>query len=273
MPLPGGVWRNGECRREYAFKPLTGDVELALAGSGEPDCSRPERVTAALTAALSEVGGVSATPESVRQLTIADRQFLTRQLASRLGRDGLWLTARCGDCDARYDLYVDQSSLPAKQGSDDSPYVTVGTSRGDCRLRLPTGADQEAVAALEDPEDALPTLVQRCLVAAGGREIDPEDGAPRPVFDDDDLERIDRALEEAAPEVTLRVQASCPECGTTNHVWVDPYACLEDGGDLFAEIHQLASSYHWSESEILALTPRRRRLYLRLVDREREMVR
>ncbi|MDH3403452.1 MAG: hypothetical protein OES32_06420 [Acidobacteriota bacterium] len=271
MLLPGGVWRNGEWLREFAFEPLTGAIELALATIGEPGRSRPEKVTAALAAALREVGGSPATPESVRRLTIADRQFLTRQLAAQLGRDGLWLTARCGHCDAHYDFYVEQSILPAKQGRADSPYVTVETSRGRCRLRLPTGADQEAVAALDEPDGALAALVERCLVAVGESEVDAEDGM-RPPFDDDDLERIDRALEEAAPEVTLWVQAACPECAGINQVWVDPYACLEDGGELFVEIHQLAMGYHWSESDILSLTPARRRLYLRLLDAERKLV-
>ena len=54
---------------------------------------------------------------------------------------------------------------------------------------------------------------------------------------------------------------------------LDPYVCLgaADGG-LFLDIHILASVYHWSEREILAMPRERRRLYLSLVDRSRGMV-
>jgi hypothetical protein len=272
MRLPGGVWQNGERRRDFAFKPLTGAVELALFGGGERgrDLSRPEQVTSALAAALLEVGGRPATPESVRSLTVGDRQFLTRQLAALLGRDGLWLTAACAACGADYDCHVEQSKLPAKPAGE-SPEVEIETSLGRCRFRPLNGGDQEAVAGLDDGTRALSTLARRCLVAVGERELGPGEAAELEL-DEEDLASVDRALEDAAPEATVWIQAACPDCGETNQVWVDPYDCLDGGDELFAEIHQLASSYHWSEAEILALPPKRRRLYLRLIDSDRGMV-
>jgi hypothetical protein len=39
---------------------------------------------------------------------------------------------------------------------------------------------------------------------------------------------------------------------------------------MIADVHRLASTYHWSESEILALPLPRRRRYLAALDAERD---
>ncbi len=268
MLLPGGVWRRGERRRDFAFKPITGEVELALAEAAESGAGLPARVTAVLEAALAQIGGEPASKELVRGLTVADRQFLARLLAARLERDAVWLTARCRACGHDFDFHVQQSALPMKEAG--AEVASVDTSLGRCRLRLPTGADQEAITDLGSEEEALRALVGRCLVAVGD-EVAPDD-APR-ALTEDDLKRIDEALEAVAPEVALRAQTECPECKSTNDVWLDPYLSLAlHGGGLLQEIHALASAYHWSESEILRLPRSRRQVYLRLVDRARGMV-
>lgn len=277
MPLPGGLWRGGERRRGFAFKPLTGAVELAMAAAAAAAASLPARVTAVLAAALEQVGGEPAAPELVDGLCVGDRQFLARQLAAHLGRDGVWLVAECGRCGESFDFYVEQSSLPVKEAGEGAPWAEAEISRGTCRLRLPTGADQEAIAAVDDDGEALRMLAARCLVAAAGEtaagETVDDPAAWRRQLDDEDLAAIEAALEEVAPEVALRARVRCPQCGHDNDVWVDPYLGLRGHDEeLFVEIHTLASTYHWSEAELLSLPPERRRLYLRLVDRSRGMV-
>lgn len=270
MLLPGGLWRDGERRRDFAFKPLTGEVELAMAEQAAPDSSVPARVTAVLAAALDRVGGEPVDRERVRDLCVADRQFLARQLAVRLGRDGVWLTADCGHCGESFDFHVQQSALPVKPARADGPETTAETSLGTCRLRSPTGADQEAVAAIADDAEALRVLARRCVSSLSGQSLE---GSDRLELGDADLEAVEEALEAVSPEVTLTVRARCPECRGDNDVWVDPYLTLWGRGDeLFAEIHTLAGAYGWSEEEILRLPRTRRRIYLRLVDRSRGMV-
>ncbi|MFD0428254.1 hypothetical protein ACFQ60_09340 [Streptomyces zhihengii] len=68
-------------------------------------------------------------------------------------------------------------------------------------------------------------------------------------------------------DVTLSI--ACPECGEatpaeldiTSYLWteLDTWA-----RDLLLDVHLLASAYGWSEPEILALSPTRRRYYLEL---------
>lgn len=258
MLLPGGIVRDGERRRHFAFRPVDGALEAALAEAVAAP-SMPVAVTAALAAALAEVGGAPATTEAVRELAVGDRQFLVRQLSAHLGRDRVWLTAACRTCGEDFDFEVPQTELPVKEAGPGYPYVEVETPGARLRLRVPTGADQEAIADLPD-EVAARTLFERCLIAGAAAG-------------DDELAAAEAAVEAAAPEVALAALAACPACGADNEIAVDPYLLLSTSPDeLFVEVHRLASSYHWSEAEILALPRARRQLYLRLIDRARGLV-
>ncbi|HEV8579145.1 MAG TPA: hypothetical protein VGX68_08680 [Thermoanaerobaculia bacterium] len=258
MLLPGGIVRDGERRRHFAFRPVDGALETALAEAVSAP-SMPAAVTAALAAALAEVGGEPSSPEVVRELAVGDRQFLVRQLSAHLGRDRVWLTAVCQACGERFDFEVPQTELPVKEAGAGYPYAEAGTPRARLRLRVPTGADQEAVADLPD-DRAVRALFERCLLSGVAAE-------------DEDLAAAEAALEAAAPEVALAALAACPACGAQSEIAVDPYLVLAASPEeLFVEVHRLASSYHWSEAEILALPRARRQLYLRLIDRSRGLV-
>ena len=265
--LPGGVWLKGEVRRTFAFKPLCGHVELAVAEGLERSDIVPRRVTGALSAALEHIGRQDPAWDLVHGLSVGDRQFLVRKLAAHMGFDSIWLSASCGPCGALFDFLVRQSELPTKPASEVYPFTEVETSVGVCRLRVPTGADQEAVAGLEEGKESFRVLLRRLVVRPSGGEEQPEG------FTEQDIAAIDAALEAVAPEVATKAQAACPECGRTNLIHVDPYVYLNLGSvALLAEIHRLASAYHWGEAEILALPTSRRRKYLQLVDRTRGMV-
>ena len=84
MNLPGGLWHEGRRQREFAFKPLTGALELALAEASLETASMPEVVTQALAAALGHLNDLEATPALIDALSVGDRQFLVQQLAGWL---------------------------------------------------------------------------------------------------------------------------------------------------------------------------------------------
>lgn len=250
MLLPGGIVKDGERRRSFEFRPVDGTLEAALAEAAAAP-SMPRAVTSVLAAALAELGGEPVEERTVRDLAVGDRQFLARQLSVHLGHDPVWLTAVCRACGESFDFEVRQADLPVKEAGESFPYAQAGG----LRLRVPTGADQEAIAGLPD-ERAVKILFERCRIEGDG-----------------DIAAAEAAIEEASPEVALAALAACPACGAGNEVAVDPYLGLPaHGEELFAEVHLLASSYHWSEAEILALPRARRRLYLRLIDRSRGLV-
>ncbi|MDY6943675.1 MAG: hypothetical protein SVU69_11780 [Pseudomonadota bacterium] len=264
MNLPGGLWLAGTLHREFAFRPVTGALELAIAEANETAANLPAKVSEVLSLALATVGGFAADRPAVASLAVGDRQFLMRQLSARMGVDLVWLSAQCAGCDERFDFSVQQSVLPCNEAAAGFPFVTVATSRGPLEVRVPNGADQEVIAQLDD-EAARQALLVRCA----GLESDP--GRFNRLTDEDWL-RVESALESVAPAPVLAAQAPCPVCGADNTVELDPYWCLSLAqGEVFEEIHILASHYHWREADILAMPRHRRKRYLRLIDRARGM--
>ncbi len=264
MRLPGGLWRDGERLRDSAFRPATGAVELAVAESTSRPEPPPRRVTAVLAEVLEHIGGRPAEPRDVRALAVGDRQFLMRQLGALLGFEEIWLTATCSQCDAPFDFPIAPATLPVKAAAEGFPFVEVDTSLGRRRFRVPTGEDQEAVTDMADEGTAVRRLVGLCAVPAEDEKYAPGDG-----FTDDDIAGIDAALEEVAPEVATTALAACPECGHSGEVYIAPAVWMDLGaGTIFDDIHTLASTYHWSEADILALPRDRRYRYLRMIERD-----
>ncbi|MFC6671266.1 hypothetical protein [Marinobacterium aestuariivivens] len=258
--LPGGLVIDGELHRDYRFKPLCGELELSLAEAAADDGCTADRVTAVLACALATLAGREPDALLVEHLVVGDRQFLMRQLSALLDDSPRWLTVRCNACDALFDLSYRPSTLPVKTAGGGYPEKSVKIGAAGYRLRLPTGSDQARL----DP-GATAEEQQRQLLA----------GLLRPAPDMttlslQDIEQLDQALEAMAPEVALQLLAPCPQCQTENTVDVDPYQSLDTSPDnLLAEIHLLASTYHWSQREILDLPRRRRHHYLQLIEANR----
>jgi hypothetical protein len=112
-------------------------------------------------------------------------------------------------------------------------------------------------------------LVQACTVRAL-RHGEPVDADALPELLPERVERrIAEAAAEADPTADVRLTVACPECGDatpaeldiTSYLWteLDTWA-----RDLMLDVHLLATAYGWSEPEILALSPLRRRYYLEL---------
>lgn len=262
MQLPGGLVENGIRRRDFAFRPISGALELVLAESGESAANTPQAVTRALASALDHLGGEPATPQRVAQLCVADRQFLMRELERHLGHSGGWFQVACGKCEGRFDFRIDYAELPVQEAGAGYPLVNVKVGRQKLAFRLPNGADQEAIAAMP-PAEARAWLI--------GQLLQPARGAGE--LDDKTVAAAETALEAMSPGVVVQVQACCPECGFENHVDLNPYLALGHGSEaILREVHQVAAHYHWGEAEILALPRTRRQRYLQLIDRARGMV-
>lgn len=150
-------------------------------------------------------------------------------------------------------------------GSVDAPggsIVRVRQGGWDVEFRLPGVADLAAAARAADPRGA---LLARCLVSAvhDGVAV-AADELPGPV-----QRRIADAVEAADPGADLALNVACPECGAATRAELDIASYLWTELDAWArdvllDVHLLATAYGWSEPEILALSPLRRRYYLEL---------
>ncbi|MFY0568253.1 hypothetical protein ACN28E_31080 [Archangium lansingense] len=260
MLLPGGLFRDGALRRHFRFKPVSGELELAIAESAQAGGPLPHRVSLVLGVALEQVGGEPGSPEVAAELCVADRQFLMQRLAILLGMERSWRTVACQGCGRHFDFPLDLLELPVKPAVEGFPFAQVETRVGRLRVRVPNGADQASLDAGLPEARAVLALLARCI------EEGPA-GAALEELTGEDVARIEEALEWVSPAVVTRLRASCPECGAAQEVAVNPYLCLGASPPLLEEVHTLASTYHWSEWEILALPRSRRRRYLDLIDR------
>jgi len=259
--LPGGIAVNESLNKDFAFAPLTGAIELALAESANSR-NMPDAVTRCLNAALQELGGESSNTKRVATLSVGDRHHLMRQLQILLDGDCSWYSATCTQCHADFDFQLTLSQLPIKPAGTGYPFVDIPTSAGNCRFRVPNGSDQSSLAQRADEERLLTDLLQRCLISVDGQSTH-----KTIEFSSEEQQRIESALENMAPEIGCEISVCCIECQSSNTVTINPYACIAKSRQgILPDIHKLAWYYHWSEHEILHMPKQRRQMYLDMID-------
>lgn len=262
--LPGGVVAGADGARAVRLAAPTGHLECLIDAPGA-GASTPAHVTAIIGAAVVGDDGAMLGTSWSRRLSAGDRRFLLRRLLLALGRGARWRTLACDDCGCPFDVLIDHEALVPPSIPEGWPGTRARLHDGRVvAITTPSGADEEAVAGL-DRIEAEQQLLVRCT------DLDDEDvralGAA-------DRAILDEALEALGPDPILVVHTACPDCGAPAEVPVDPYAAIGTGEDrLLREVHDLASTYHWSEDAILALASSRRRAYLALVDEARGAVR
>jgi hypothetical protein len=263
MELPGGVLLDGRLRRDYRFRPVTGAVERAIADSGLLASSLPQQVTRILTACLVDLAGRAVDETRVRELCSGDRQFLMLQLEALIDPAPRWVTAPCRGCEELIQFQITPGSLPVKPAGDGYPETRLALSVGQVQLRVPTGADEEAIANHAQSQPPLPHMFTR-LVTMNGHAVEAA------ALSESDRERIDTKLDEMSPQPALSAEIDCPYCGLGQELAIDASAWIaRDGYRLDLEVHTLAMHYHWSEQEILQLPRPRRERYLQLIDQSR----
>lgn len=280
VTLPVGFARDGVWRRDALLRGVCGRDEAYLAANANGVMTPAARMTGLLARCLASLGGIAPVTEAdTRALTLGDREALLLHLRRLTCGERIASTLRCPaeGCGALMDLDLRVSELlvPAGEYEDAGQELTVATAKGEWRIRfrLLTGADQEAVALLarDDPDGAAEAALRRCV-----ESVTSPDGKERPDIGNaaaipPEVQReLAAQLSALDPQAEIRLDACCPECGTTFPVLFDTATYFEREllgrqGSLLREVHTLAWHYHWSEADILALPRRRRRDYLTLI--------
>jgi hypothetical protein len=170
---------------------------------------------------------------------------------------------RCAGCAEELEFDLDLRQLLTGQRPADDP---VEATLGDwtVRFRLPTPADLRAIGQSASA-DARSALIERCVVTVT-RDAGPATAAD---LSAEVREKLAEVVAQADPDADLRLDAPCPACEHHTSAVVDAASFLWAELDAWArgtlvEVHLLASTYGWTEPDVLALSPRRRHRYLEL---------
>ncbi|HET8952745.1 MAG TPA: hypothetical protein VFN44_19620 [Solirubrobacteraceae bacterium] len=161
---------------------------------------------------------------------------------------------RCPACGETLEVTLALDALASDSGGEAS------TTAGGLAVRAPTTRDLLAAAAAADAEAA---LLARCVRGPDETPVDPSSLGPSA------LAEVDAVAERLAGLAGAVVSATCPGCGAEASAPLDVGALLWDrvaraAQALLADVAELAEAYGWTEPDVLALTPLRRRAYLEL---------
>ncbi|MDN3297581.1 hypothetical protein QWM81_26800 [Streptomyces ficellus] len=202
-------------------------------------------------------------------MPVGEREADLFALRRALFGERMQVRVECASCGEPMEFELDATALGARPRTPPDRPLRVEEGEWAVEFRLPTVADLAAAGAVPDPAEGRRRLLARCTVSAvrGGVAVPPEQ-LPGLL-----PERVERRLaevaEEADPAAAVTLDVVCPECGATTPAELDITSYLWTeldnwARDMLLDVHLLASAYGWSEPEILALSPLRRRYYLEL---------
>ena len=203
--------------------------------------------------------------EALAQLPIGQRDRLLLQLRDRLLGSRLTSLATCPQCGEAAELSFDSAEILATACFDGTSPAHTTTTDGEVHFRLPNSADLLAITGLERAS-ARRRLFERCILRVE------QGGEPKPVeqLSEETLAAVAAQMAQIDSQAEVQLELACPVCA--RH-WLAPLDILAYlwseinawAGRTLREIHLLASAYGWRESEVLALSPTRRQLYLQMI--------
>jgi hypothetical protein len=222
----------------------------------------PQLVTALLAASLPERD-----EQELWSLPVGTRLEYLLALLAFDGERPLSTQRTCENnaCGKPIEIELTAAELVALASERDGGEISVDVDGRTIEVRRPTGRDQIAwqTRNFRDEADAWGSLAADLLA-----------GESRAELDDEIVSSIETALEESDPLICLKLDVVCPYCSETRLYELDTLELAlarfrERQHRLVADIHSLASHYHWTEAEILAVPAERRERYLALIDRGR----
>ncbi|HQJ61727.1 MAG TPA: hypothetical protein PLD72_00215 [Methanothrix soehngenii] len=171
----------------------------------------------------------------------------------------------CPQCKERLELSL---SLPDSPQRPPDPGQEILISQGgyDLRLRLPNFRDLMNLSQTDHPPYDRRKLLDLCIQDAKhlGVKCNSEQ-LPKELID-----AVSETMSEADSTSSDQLSLSCPSCHFSWQETLDTASFLWAEIDAWAlrtlrEVHAISSRYGWSESEILELSPLRRRIYLEMV--------
>ncbi len=221
--LPGGYYEGEKFYQEVKIRPLSGLEEEIIADKSLNE-NAAKLITAILTNCILRIGTIrEITPDRVRRLLVADRDYLIlrlRQLTFGNKVEGIIV---CPKCNQKVDIDFDLNDFEVEHKNRLKPaflmslskhaaYKSNGEIHQEVEFRLPNGADQEEIAPWIGINEAkaLTELYARCIKRIGSIENITTDLIQSLSM----LARreIEAKMREVAPAIDLDMEVKCPYC-------------------------------------------------------------
>jgi hypothetical protein len=193
------------------------------------------------------------TIDSLACLTIGERDRRLLALRRRLFGGAFEAAATCVGCHATLEVSFAADQLLA--GGDPRATADVVVDGRTIALRQPNTEDLLDALA-QEPGRRATALLERC---AGADVLESA------------RDRVQQRMADIDPMALVEMQLTCPDCriewivafDIASYLWAE---VSDRAMRLLRDVNTLARAYGWSEADILTLAPRRRQMYLELVN-------
>lgn len=240
------------CGKAFDLGTPDGSSEIRVLETGGCDTE----VAVILLAGLASLDGLPASASAIGALCVTDFEYLILSLRQAWRAQPIVLGLTCGHCREPSEFNPDINDLlrtavpKATRGVAAHPERDGWFTLDGGAFRLPTAGDQITVSGHDRPVQALAAL---CLdEPARGRTLRP---------------RVERVMERMAPEISTTIRGLCPACNLplVAHFSVVSTILAElrqSAAGVHDDIDLIARTYHWPQTEILALPKDRRKAYV-----------
>lgn len=234
-----------------------------LLSTWEQALGRPqvERALALLAAACPEMSA-----EELARTSIGRRDALLLALREETFGPQLVGHTSCHQCGETLSLAFNVSDIRIQQDALPEDALRLNVDRYEVQFRLPNSEDLIHVTGTHDVETVRQLLFKRCVLSAV------EDGAEQPVeaLPSHVCQAVVERMAQADPQADVQLALSCPAC---SHRWLVTFDIVSYFWSeinawayrILREVHTLAAAYGWREADILAMSSRRRQVYLEMV--------
>ena len=224
-------------------------------------------------AALGQAAGtrgdalLRASPEGAPSArTLGERNARLLDLHSRLFGSELELLSQCPACHTVAQFSGNCDALAARmRGLAEAPAHRLEALGHVVEFRLPDSADIASATSVEDTEEFVQLLLDRCVLACTCEGADVAvRHLPGPVLD-----AVSQQMHALDPGASVSFALDCPQCAARWEAPLDVGEMLwqkvrADAERMLLDIDALARSYGWTEREVLGLSPLRRAAYLQM---------
>jgi len=204
-----------------------------------------------------------ASEDELWSASIGLRDSLLMQLRMRTFGTRVTCLAKCPSCGDSMELRFDITDILDR--SEALPVRPVSLSGYQVQFRLPTALDLATVAGISDPALARQTMIKMCILSSTFQgEAVFTDHLPNDV-----VKAVAQKISQSDPGADIQISITCVSCSHNWHGIFDISSFFRDEINCWAlrtlrEVHNLAIAYGWREEDILAMSQRRRQIYLEM---------